>query len=216
VSKGRAQLEALLRLEDETERKLAVAALIDNVVRLARRFRAIVIGGVAVEFWTRGAYSTADIDLYSTRTAVDERLAELGLHPEGRHWVDPEHDLFNRSPGEFSGTGRGSHPRSGFRQVRRALVLSPEDVLVYRLQEFVGTGHREVASQTISLLTSPDIDEQRLRRRADEERLGPALTELGRLADRVAAGDILASHEASRDRIWPTPELLEYECDANH
>ncbi len=74
-------------------------------------------------------------------------------------------------------------------------MLSPEDVLVYRLHEFVGTGHREVASQTISLLTSPDTDEQRLRRRADEERLGSALTELRRLADRVAAGDILESHE---------------------
>jgi hypothetical protein len=76
-----------------------------------------------------------------------------------------------------------------------ALVLSPENVLVYRLHEFVGTGHREVASRTISLLTSPDIDEQRLRRRADEERLAPALTELRRLADRVAAGDILESQE---------------------
>ena len=35
---------------------------------------AIVIGGVAVEFWTRGAYSTDDIDLYLPHgPAVDER-----------------------------------------------------------------------------------------------------------------------------------------------
>jgi hypothetical protein len=194
VSRSRAQLETVLRLEDGTERKLAVAALIDDLVR-SLGFRAIVIGGVAVEFWTRGAYSTADIDLYLPHgPAVDERLAELGLQREGRHWVDPEHDLFIEAPASFPA------PAEEVIKVRlstgqTALVLSPEDVLVYRLHEFVGTGHREVASQSISLLTSPDIAEQRLRRRTDEERLGPALTELRRLAALVAAGDTLESHE---------------------
>lgn len=194
MSEGRAQLEALLRLENETERKLAIAALIDDAVR-ELGFRAIVIGGVAVEFWTRGAYSTADIDLYLPHgPAVDERLAALGLHREGRHWVDAEHDVLIEAPASFPA------PAEEVTEVRlstgqTALVLSPEDVLVYRLHEFVGTGHREVASQAISLLTSPEIDEQRLRRRADDERLGDALAELSRLAGRVAGGEILESHE---------------------
>lgn len=43
--------------------RLAVAALIDGLVQ-SLGWRAIVIGGLAVEFWTRGAYSTSDIDLY--------------------------------------------------------------------------------------------------------------------------------------------------------
>jgi hypothetical protein len=194
VREGRARLETVLRLENETERKLAVAALVDDVVR-DLGFRAIVIGGVAVEFWTRGAYSTADIDLYLPHgPAVDERLAELGLHREGRHWLHAEHDLFIEAPASFPA------PAEEVTEVRlstgqTALVLAPEDVLVYRLHEFVGTGHREVASQAISLLTSPDIDKQRLRRRADEERLGSALSELGRLAERVAAGEILETYE---------------------
>ena len=191
---ARTQLEAVLRLDNETERKLGVAALIDELVR-ELGFRAVVIGGVAVEFWTRGAYSTADIDLYLPHgPAVDDRLAELGLHRVGRHWADPEHDLFIEAPASFPA------PSEEVTEVRlstgqTALVLSPEDVLMYRLHEFMGTGHREVASQAISLLTSPEIDEQRLRRRAEEERLGPALTALRRLADRVAAGEILESYE---------------------
>lgn len=190
----RLRLEAVLRLDNETERKLGVAALIDDLVR-ELGFRAVVIGGVAVEFWTRGAYSTADIDLYLPHgPAVDDRLAELGLHRQGRHWVDLEHDLLIEAPASFPA------PAEEVTEVRlstgeTALVLSPEDVLVYRLHEFVGTGHREVASQAISLLTSPEIDEQRLRRRADEERLGTALTELWRLAGRVAAGEVLESYE---------------------
>jgi hypothetical protein len=194
VSQGRAQLEAVLRLENETERKLAVAALIDDVVR-ELGFRAIVVGGVAVEFWTRGAYSTGDIDLYLPHgPAVDERLAELGLRREGMHWVDAEHDVLIEAPAGFpAATEEVTEVRLSTGQT--ALVLAPEDVLVYRLHEFVGTGHREVASQAISLLRSPDIDEQRLRRRADEESLDTGLTELERLAERVAAGEILESHE---------------------
>jgi hypothetical protein len=194
VGAARAQLEAVLRLDNETERKLAIAAVIDDVVR-DLGFRAIVIGGVAVEFWTRGAYSTADIDLYLPHgPAVDERLAALGLHPQGRHWIDAEHDVFVEAPASFPAADEEvAEVRLSTGQT--ALVLSPEDVLVYRLHEFVGTGHREVASQAISLLTSPDIDDRRLRRRADQERLDPALTELGRLAERVAAGEVLESYE---------------------
>jgi hypothetical protein len=126
VFKGRAQLEALLRLEDETERKLAVAALIDDIVRTLG-FRAIVIGGVAVEFWTRGAYSTADIDLYLPHgPAVDERLAELGLHRDGRHWVDPEHHLFIEAPASFLAPAEEVVEVRLSRQVRRRSCFRPK------------------------------------------------------------------------------------------
>ena len=57
------RLAAALALEHPTERKLAVVALIDEQVQRLG-FRAIVIGGLAVEFWTHGAYATSDIDLY--------------------------------------------------------------------------------------------------------------------------------------------------------
>jgi len=59
----------------------------------------------------------------------------------------------------------------------------------------VGTGHRR---SRLPDNQPPHVSGHRRAAssgRADEERLGPALTELGRLADRVAAGDILASHE---------------------
>jgi hypothetical protein len=194
VDDARAQLLAVLRLENETERKLGIAALIDGLVR-ELGFRAIVVGGVAVEFWTRGAYSTADIDLYLPHgPAVDERLAAIGLRREGRHWVDREYDLFIEAPASFPAAGE-EIVEVRLSTGQTALVLAPEDVLVYRLHEFVGTGHREVASQAVSLLTSPDLDDRRLRRRAGEEGLGAALTALEQLAERVTAGEIVESHE---------------------
>jgi hypothetical protein len=194
VDAARAQLKAVLTLENETERKLGIAALIDDLVR-ELGFRAIVIGGVAVEFWTRGAYSTDDIDLYLPHgPAVDERLAAIGLRRQGRHWVSAEHDLFIEAPASFPAADEEvAEVRLSTGQT--ALVLALEDVLVYRLHEFVGTGHRDVASQAMSLLTSPDVEGRRLRRRADDEGLGAALTALERLAERAAAGEVLETHE---------------------
>ncbi len=78
------QLEGAFALENQTERKLAVAALIDEQVRRIG-VRAIVIGGLAVEFWTHGEYSTTDIDLYLPHSpAIDDVFAELGFERKGR------------------------------------------------------------------------------------------------------------------------------------
>jgi len=114
----RQDLERALALENETERKLAVAALVDGLAQ-SLGWRAIVIGGLAVEFWTRGAYSTSDIDLYLPHgPAVDELLAELGFRKEGRHWVLPEHEIFVEAPASFPAESEDVHEitlRSGFR-----------------------------------------------------------------------------------------------------
>lgn len=78
----RTELERALALEDETERKLAVAAVVHQAVQ-PLGFRAVVIGGLAVEFWTQGEYTTADIDLYlphspDRRCARRPRVHEAG------------------------------------------------------------------------------------------------------------------------------------------
>ena len=95
------RLAAALALNHPTERKLAVVALIDeHAQRLG--FRAIVIGGLAVEFWTHGAYATSDIDLYLPHgPAVDDFFAELGFEKRGRHWVHEAAGLFIEAPASF-------------------------------------------------------------------------------------------------------------------
>jgi hypothetical protein len=99
VTNPKAELERALELENETERKLAVGAVIDAEMQRIG-FRAVVIGGVAVEFWTRGAYSTADIDLYLPHgPAVLQLLGPLGFERRGRQYVLPGTDVFIEAPG---------------------------------------------------------------------------------------------------------------------
>jgi hypothetical protein len=190
----RAELAQVLALSREIERKLGVASLIDELVR-DLGFRAIVIGGVAVEFWTHGAYSTTDLDLYLPHgPAVDDRLALLGFARPGRHWVHPEHDLFVEAPASFPA------PNEEVTEIelsdgRKALVLSPEDVLIYRLHEFVATGHPDVGEQSIALLAAPDLDRSRLVRRAEEERLSNAVDTVELLKRRLERGETIEPYE---------------------
>jgi hypothetical protein len=201
VNDPKAELERALALENETERKLAVVAVIDAEMQRIG-FRAVVIGGVAVEFWTRGAYSTADIDLYLPHgPAVIQLLGPLGFQRRGRHYVLPRTDIFVEAPGP-------SYPaeseevdevtlRSGF----VVPVLSAADVLIDRLHQFVAGGHAEVAEQAVALLGAEELDLEHLRRRLREERLETAAQELEAIARRVESGERVESwelHEIAR------------------
>jgi len=49
--------------------------------------RPVIVGGLAVAYWTAGTYVTSDIDVVMPHLAeVDEHLAALGFEPEGRFW----------------------------------------------------------------------------------------------------------------------------------
>ncbi len=59
----------------------------------------ILVGGLALEFYTAGGYSTGDVDLALPRSpAVDAAFADLGFAREGRFWIRPELDLFFEAP----------------------------------------------------------------------------------------------------------------------
>lgn len=95
----RVDLEDALQLEDQTERMLAVVAVIADAVR-DLGVTPVVVGGLAVQYWTHAQYTTGDIDiLLPSLPEIDERLRELGFVREGRHWVIPGRDVFVEAPG---------------------------------------------------------------------------------------------------------------------
>lgn len=162
----------------------------------------MVVGGVAVEYWTYGEYATGDIDLVMPYLpAASDRLVGLGFRREGRHWVLPEAEIFVEAPGTALG------PREEAVEVEigeglSALVQSAEDILVARLEEFVATGHRDSAEQSVLLLQAGRLDRQRLEGRVEEEQLGRVLAAIEELAGRLESGGSVESfelHDLARD-----------------
>jgi hypothetical protein len=201
VTDPKAELARALALENATERKLAVVAVIDAEMQRIG-FRAVVIGGVAVEFWTRGAYSTADIDLYLPHgPAVLQLLEPLGFQHEGRHYVLPGTDVFVEAPGPSFPAESEEVDEVTLRSGYVVPVLSAADVLVDRLHQFVAGGHAEVAEQAVALLGVEELDREQLGLRVREEGLAKALDEVERLARRVESGEQVESwelHEIAR------------------
>jgi hypothetical protein len=108
--------------------------------------------------------------------------------------VLPEHELFIEAPASFPAQDE-EVAEVELSNGRRALVLAPEDVLMYRLHEFVATGHAGVAEQSVALLDSREVDQARVVRRAQEEGLLNALTEIERLSERLRRGEEVEAHE---------------------
>lgn len=71
------------------KRTLYVMSLICNELK-RYKIKPVIIGGAAVEFYTRDWYSTLDVDLAigaNEAEIIGKVLEELNFKREGRHWV---------------------------------------------------------------------------------------------------------------------------------
>ena len=78
----------LLKLESKStfEKMVQVAALLTKLLE-DKHIRPVIVGGLAVEIYTRSDYTTVDIDMIiSDRELAGQILVQLGFSVEGRHW----------------------------------------------------------------------------------------------------------------------------------
>jgi hypothetical protein len=92
----------------------------------------IVVGGSAIEVYTRGEYVSGDLDLRADRAAVHAVLKKWGFEDRGRLWTRSDWQLAVDIVGdEYSGDPyRSTTVSTPFGPVRVAVV---EDLLVKRL-----------------------------------------------------------------------------------
>jgi hypothetical protein len=75
-------------------RQLLMAGLITRRLEEKGKPAPVLIGGLALSYYTREVYFTADIDLaYADRESLDEVLLELGFDKRGRYWVQAGLDI---------------------------------------------------------------------------------------------------------------------------
>jgi hypothetical protein len=92
----------------------------------------IVVGGSAIEVYTRGKYVSGDVDIRADRPAVDRVLAKWGFKDHGRLWIRKDWGLAVDVVGdEYSGDPyRATTVSTPYGSVRIAVV---EDLFVKRL-----------------------------------------------------------------------------------
>ncbi len=133
----RRRVDALEAEPDRLRRRLvALGAL---TARLAPEgIEPILVGGCALEIYTDGGYSTADVDLALPHSpAVDAAFCDLGFAKRGRFWVRPELDLLFEAPAPPGLPGETA-PRLELEiDGLRIVVLGIEDLLVDRLRAWV-------------------------------------------------------------------------------
>lgn len=89
-------------IERGFERTTYVMSLITPMLE-KEGVQCVVVGGSAVEFYTRDWYATGDIDLAinrSKRDVIDKVMDKFGFKKEGRMWVREDLNLYIETPGD--------------------------------------------------------------------------------------------------------------------
>lgn len=136
----RQELEEILEKgESHLEVMLKVNALLTEAMSQAG-LRPIVVGGLAVEIYTQGDYTTRDIDwVLSGRDRAGEILEQLGFSKERgeRHWFRERGNLAIEIPDSFL-AGREDHiTEIELRSGRKIFVIGIEDLIMDRIRSCI-------------------------------------------------------------------------------
>lgn len=187
----RAEIARAARIGNLTERTLEIIAILESVAA-PWGIHPIVIGGMAVYFWTeRDEFVTHDVDVAMPIPGkLATRLVELGFvrGPDGRHWSLEGTDILLEAPTSHLDSD-AEFFEVKLRSGRRAKVLSRVDILMDRLDEFQATGHETPAQQALALLADlSDEEVLEIDRRAASRRITNILQAVRRIAADIAAG----------------------------
>lgn len=183
------RLRRAATLADRPERTVQLAAVISDALRQAG-IRAVLVGGAAVEIYTRAMYTTADLDFVAGGDEIPQVMERLGLERRGRVWVHEELAVVVEFPSSTLGKGRSETLTVGSTPLE---IIAVEDLLVDRLAAWKHWGwHPDGVSAALLLeLHGEDLDDHRLAQRAGEEEVLDVLHGVRELLEHLASNETL-------------------------
>lgn len=133
----------------------------------------VVIGGAAVEFYTRDWYSTSDIDLAIDKSKRDEFyevMEEFDFEKDGRMWVKEDLNLYVEIPGDINNIDEEKLTEVET-EARKAYVIGLEDIIFDRIQVAEHWESKSDREQAVRMGASfyDEIDWDYVRKRCSEE-----------------------------------------------
>lgn len=151
----REQLRHLSRIEDPLRRRLFVTGVVTKALR-AKGVTPVLVGGLAIDFYTYGGYGTVDIDLVAGgREIIQTVLADLGFEqPFGdRNWYLRDEGIVLEVPDDVLA---GSPERVLEVEVNGlpVHVIGIEDLILDRVEGYVATNSRTDFDWAVNLATA--------------------------------------------------------------
>jgi len=127
-----------LKGSDRYRTMVEIAAILTELLE-PNGVKPVIVGGLAVEIYTRSQYTTMDVDLIVSRRDLAKHILEqLGFVQEGRHWYHPEVDASIEIPGEqLAGASEDKITRITLSSGRHVYVIGLEDLILDRLSACV-------------------------------------------------------------------------------
>lgn len=92
-------LNKIRGMQSPLTRQLYIVGLITRILEERGKPAPVLIGGLALSYYSREVYFTSDIDLaYSDLEALDAALGSLGFIKRGRYWIQKELDVAVEAP----------------------------------------------------------------------------------------------------------------------
>ena len=127
-------LDKIGATEAPLARQLLMTGLITRRLEEKGKPAPVLIGGLALSYYTRDVYFTADIDLAcADREALDDVLQELGFTKAGRYWVHRGLDIAVEAPA--SGLPGEEAPRETVELEGglSCIIIGLEDLIIDRM-----------------------------------------------------------------------------------
>lgn len=133
----RIELEYAKKIEDPLRRRLYVCALVTAALAHSDELPYVVVGGNALEFYTLGDYTTADVDLVSgRRSEIGNILENWGFNRMGRHWYHADLDVAIEIPDDILA---GSEEKITQVEIEglNVYIIGVEDLIIDRVSAYV-------------------------------------------------------------------------------
>ncbi|SFQ16366.1 nucleotidyltransferase [Salibacterium halotolerans] len=123
-----------LVLEPKLDKMTLFASLITEYLE-EKGLRPIIVGGLSVELYSRGEYSTSDIDFITPGyDIVGELLEKLGFEKIGKNWYHRGLEIAVEIPSNHLEGSQEKVIKFKLENDKHVYVIGAEDIIVHRLE----------------------------------------------------------------------------------